>query len=76
MPTVNRREYSSIAFLVVSATNSEQAAVFESIPVFKELISSMTTHIDHSRIEHEVTEYYRYATSSHKWEDNELLFEK
>ena len=36
----------------------------------------MTTHIDHSRIEHDVTEYYRYATFSHKWEDNEPLFEK
>jgi hypothetical protein len=36
----------------------------------------MTTHIDHARIEREVVEYYRYATFSHKWEDNEPLFEK
>ena len=36
----------------------------------------MTTHIDRARIEHEVGEYYRYATFSHKWEDNEPLFEK
>jgi hypothetical protein len=36
----------------------------------------MTTHIDHARIEREVAEYYRYATFSHRWEDNELLFEK
>jgi hypothetical protein len=36
----------------------------------------MTTHIDHARIEREVAEYYRYATFSHKWEDNEPLFEK
>ena len=35
----------------------------------------MTTHIDHARIEREVAEYYRYATFSHKWEDNEPLFE-
>ena len=36
----------------------------------------MTTHIDRARIEREVAEYYRYATFSHKWEDNEPLFEK
>ena len=36
----------------------------------------MTTHIDHARIEREVAEYYRYATFSHKWEENEPLFEK
>ena len=55
---------------------SEQAAAFESLPVFTELIASMTTHIDHARIEQEVAEYYRYATFSHKWEDKEPLFEK
>ena len=36
----------------------------------------MTTHIDYTRIEQEVTKYYRYATFSHKWEENEPLFEK
>ena len=35
----------------------------------------MTTHIDHVRIEQDVTQYYRYAMFSHKWEDNEPLFE-
>ena len=55
---------------------SEQACSFESQPIFRELISSMTTHIDHAHIEREVAEYYRYATFSHKWEDNEPLFEK
>ena len=55
---------------------SEQARSFESQPIFRELISSMTTHIDPARIEREVAEYYRYATFSHKWEDNEPLFEK
>ena len=36
----------------------------------------MPMHIDHARIEHEVAEYYHYATFSHKWEDNEPLFEQ
>ena len=54
---------------------SGQARSFESQLIFRELISSMTTHIDHARIEREVAEYYRYATFSHKWEDNEPLFE-
>ena len=36
----------------------------------------MTTHIDHARIEQDVTQYYRYAMFSHKWEDNEPLFEQ
>jgi hypothetical protein len=54
---------------------SGQRRSFESQPIFRELISSMTTHIDHARIECEVAEYYRYATFSHKWEDNEPLFE-
>ena len=55
---------------------SGQARSFESQPIFRELISSMTTHIDHARIEREIAEYYRYATFSHKWEDNEPLFEE
>ena len=55
---------------------SEQASAFEKTPTFTELISSMTTHIDHAHIEHEVGKYFRYATFSHKWEDNEPLFAK
>lgn len=55
---------------------SGQASSFESQPIFEELISSMTTNIDHARIGHEVAQYYRYAMLSHKWEDNEPLFEK
>ncbi|KAG8214862.1 hypothetical protein J3R82DRAFT_10029 [Butyriboletus roseoflavus] len=54
---------------------SQQAAVFESLAVFKQLVSSMTTRIDHARIAHDVTQYYRYAMFSHKWEDDEPLFE-
>ena len=52
-----------------------QVSSFESQPLFRELVSSMTTHIDHARIEQEVSQYYRYAMFSHKWEDNEPLFE-
>ncbi|KAF8557067.1 TPR-like protein [Imleria badia] len=55
---------------------SGQTCSFESQPIFKDLISSMTTHVDHARIELAVAEYYRYATFSHKWGDNEPLFEK
>ena len=54
---------------------SEQVCSFELQPIFWELISSTTTHVDYPRIEREVAEYYRYATFSHKWEDNEPLFE-
>ena len=55
---------------------AEQAASFESLSVFDNLVSSMTTHIDHVRIKHDVTEYYRYGMFSHKWEDSEPLFEQ
>ena len=54
----------------------ERASAFESMPAFTELVSSMTTHIHHAHIEDVVGEYYRYAMFSHKWEDNEPLFEK
>ncbi|KAF8557228.1 WD40 repeat-like protein [Imleria badia] len=55
---------------------SERAASFQSLPLFQKLISSMTTNIDHAGIKEDVTHYYRYAMFSHKWEDNEPLFEK
>ena len=55
---------------------SQQAASFESLSVFDNLVSSMTTRIDDVRIKHDVTEYYRYGMFSHKWEDNEPLFEQ
>ena len=54
----------------------EQTSAFESLPVFNKLISSMMTLIDHDRIKSEVTDFYRYAMFSHKWEDNEPLFEQ
>ena len=52
----------------------KRASEFESQPIFKELVSSMTTHIDRARIRHEVQQYFRYVVLSHKWEDNETLF--
>ncbi|KAG6375785.1 hypothetical protein JVT61DRAFT_2635 [Boletus reticuloceps] len=55
---------------------SEQVSASEPLPVFNKLISSMTTDIDRARIQQDVTEYYRYAMFSHKWDDNEPLFEK
>ncbi|KAN0094863.1 hypothetical protein V8E55_003150 [Tylopilus felleus] len=53
----------------------QQAASFESHAAFNKLVSSMMTCIDDVRITDEVTEYYRYGMFSHKWEDNEPLFE-
>ncbi|KAF8431337.1 hypothetical protein L210DRAFT_2991367 [Boletus edulis BED1] len=57
---------------------AEQAVAFESLPVFNELImiASMTTTIDHARIKHDVTQFYRYAMLSHTWENSEPLFEE
>jgi hypothetical protein len=55
---------------------AEQASAFESLPVFKELVSSMTTRIDYVRIKREVRQYFRYVMLSHKWEDGEPLFQR
>jgi len=46
---------------------------FEADPKFMELVASMTTRLDDSRIRH-VVEYFRYATFSHTWEGAEPLF--
>jgi hypothetical protein len=54
----------------------EQGSAFESLPIFKELVSSMTTRIDYVWIKREVRQYFRYVVLSHTWEDNEPLFEK
>ena len=53
-----------------------QASAFESLPIFKELVSSMTTRIDYVRIKREVRQYFRYVMLSHKWEANEPLFQQ
>ncbi|KAF8430510.1 hypothetical protein L210DRAFT_3764535 [Boletus edulis BED1] len=55
---------------------AEQISAFESLPIFKELVSSTTTRIDYVRIKREVREYFRYVMLSHKWEDNEPLFQQ
>ena len=36
----------------------------------------MTTRIDNDAIKHDVTKFYRYGMFSHKWENNEPLFEQ
>ncbi|KAF8125500.1 hypothetical protein EV363DRAFT_1175966, partial [Boletus edulis] len=54
----------------------EQAFAFESLPVFNELVSSMTTRIDYVRIKREVREYFRYVMLLHTWENNEPLFQQ
>jgi len=55
---------------------AERASAFESIPIFNELVSSMTTRIDYARIKHEVRQYFRYVMLSHTWEQNEPLFQQ
>ena len=55
---------------------AEQPSAFESLPIFNELVSSMTTRVDNARIKREVRQYFRYVMLSHKWEDNEPLFQK
>ncbi|KAF8123611.1 hypothetical protein EV363DRAFT_1272508 [Boletus edulis] len=55
---------------------TEQASAFEALPIFKELVSSTTTRIDYVRIKREVRQYFRYVMLSHKWEDNEPLFQQ
>ena len=54
---------------------AEQASAFESLPIFKELVSSTTTRIDYVRIKRGVRQYFRYVMLSHKWEENEPLFQ-
>ncbi|KAF8130206.1 hypothetical protein EV363DRAFT_1399401 [Boletus edulis] len=55
---------------------SKQTSAFESLPIFNELVLSMKTHIDYVRIKHEVRYYFRYVMLSHKWEENEPLFQQ
>ncbi|KAF8550490.1 hypothetical protein OG21DRAFT_1513946 [Imleria badia] len=55
---------------------AEQASAFEALPIFNELVSSMTTRVDYVRIKREVRQYFRYVMLSHKWENNEPLFQQ
>jgi hypothetical protein len=54
----------------------EQASAFESLPIVNELVSSMTRRTDYVRIKREVRQYFRYVMLSHKWEDNEPLYQE
>jgi len=47
---------------------------FEADPKLAELVASMATRLDHSRIREVVQGYLRYATPSHTWEGAEPLF--
>ncbi|KAF8451904.1 hypothetical protein L210DRAFT_1060427 [Boletus edulis BED1] len=78
---VQRTLHRSPRVLINTATGrlhdrAEQASAFESLPIFQELVSSMTTRIDYVRIKREVRQYFRYVMLSHKLEDNEPLFQQ
>ena len=47
---------------------TEQAEAFETLPIFSELVSSMTRQVDAIRIRREVKQFYRYVMLSHKWQ--------
>ncbi|KAF8550383.1 hypothetical protein OG21DRAFT_1514089 [Imleria badia] len=55
---------------------SRQAAAFEALPIYSELLSSMTRRLDRPRICGAVEEFYRYVMLSHRWDYNEPLFQK
>ncbi|KAF8551249.1 hypothetical protein OG21DRAFT_1445453 [Imleria badia] len=55
---------------------TEQASAFMLLPIVNELVSSMTTRIDRGRIKREVRQFFRYVMLSHKWEENEPLFQQ
>ena len=55
---------------------AQQAATFMSMPIVNELVSSMTTYNDRGRIKREVRQFFRYVMLSHRWEDNEPLFQQ
>ncbi|KAF8433860.1 hypothetical protein L210DRAFT_3506823 [Boletus edulis BED1] len=78
---VQRTLHRSPRILINTATGrlhdrAERASAFESLPIFKELVSSMTTRIDYVQIKHEVRHYFQYVMLSHKLEDNEPLFQQ
>ncbi|KAN0101128.1 hypothetical protein V8E55_001112 [Tylopilus felleus] len=56
-------------------SKAEQEAAFMSLPVVNELISSMTTRVDRPHIKREVKQFFQYVMFSHKWEENEPLFQ-
>ena len=54
---------------------TRQAAAFEELPIYDELRSSMTTCLDHLRIQSEVEGFYQYVMLSHKWQLSEPTFQ-
>ena len=54
---------------------SRQAAAFEALPIYSELLSSMTRRVDRPRIRRAVEKFYRYVMLSHRWDYNEPLFQ-
>ena len=54
---------------------TRQAEAFEELPIFDELRSSMTTRLDHERIQKEVKGFYQYVMLSHKWQPGEPSFQ-
>ncbi|KAF8552471.1 hypothetical protein OG21DRAFT_1443452 [Imleria badia] len=55
---------------------TEQTTAFMSLPIVSELVSSMTTRIDRGRIKREARKFFQYVMLSHKWEENEPLFQQ
>ena len=53
----------------------QQAEAFEALPIYCELVSSMTTELDYARIWRVVKEFYRYVMLSHRWYPNEPTFQ-
>ncbi|KAF8555338.1 hypothetical protein OG21DRAFT_922733 [Imleria badia] len=54
----------------------QQAEAFEALPIYSELVSSMTTKLDYALIWRTVKEFYRYVMFSHRWEYDEPLLQK
>ena len=55
---------------------AKQMAAFKALPVYDELLSSMTTGLDPERIQKEVKGFYRYVMFSHRWDYEEPLFQR
>ena len=53
----------------------QQAEAFEELPIYYELVSSMTTELDSARIWTVVKKFYRYVMLSHRWEQKEPTFQ-
>ena len=53
----------------------QQAEAFEALPIYCELVSSMTTELDYARIQRVVKEFYRYVMFSHRWQLPEPTFQ-